>query len=167
MDYAGTILNAFGTYEWDAQLYGALSLGSRVSLAIRSRANRLLLAYHLRFFDKSLNTFFGKVNDALEGRIPPDPNAEPVTSERLKDAADNLEHLSRIIDNVHESLRRAGLTNDSLTAGYLRSIYKHREQLLDLSDWCELAAQPEQVDEIFKGAQQEKERGLSELTRAR
>jgi hypothetical protein len=159
LNYAGAISNAFGTYDWDAQVYGALSVASRVAATVKNRANVLRIAYHLHGLNKTLTNFFETVHATMEGKKPVDPSAKPVTPERLRSIADNLEHLHRIIEYVYESLRRAGLTNNSLTAGSLQSIRKYGEELLSLADWFELMSEPQQVKAIFDRAEQESERG--------
>jgi len=159
LNQATTIANAFGTYDWDAQVYEALSVASRVAASVKNRANVLRLAYRLYVLSNSLNVFLDTVHATMEGRKPVDPNAEPLTPERLKSTADNLIHLHRTIEYIYEGLRRVGLTNNSLTAGSLRSINKNGPELLDLADWLELLASPKEFEAIFERAEHERESG--------
>lgn len=159
MHPAGAISNAFGTYDWDAEVYGALWAASRVAASIKHRANVLRIAYRLRELNRTLTSFFDTVHATMEGKKPADPDAPPLTPERLRSTADNLEHLNRIIEYVYETMRRVGLTNNSLTAGSLRSIHKHGEELLDLAEWFELTATPEQAKFLFDRAEHESKQG--------
>lgn len=167
MNHAGTILNTFEAYDLDAKVYNAISVASRIAANVKNRANVIQLAYRLHELNKTLIKFFELVHGAMEGKIAPDPKSEPVTPERLRAMADNLEHLHRTIEYVFESLRRARLTNNSLTAGSLLSIRKHGEAIVDLADWFELAASPTEIADVFNRAKQQKERGeLVDLVQA-
>jgi hypothetical protein len=75
------------------------------------------------------------------------------------DTSDKLLKLSRDIDYVYESLRRVGLTNNSLTAGNLAKFRGYREQVEDLADWFELSAQSDEVKAIFDRTSAERARG--------
>lgn len=159
MSTAAAIINNFGTYDWDAHVYGVLSSASRLAVNVSNQANVIRIAYRLHKVDSELTRFFGKVDAAMQGKSHADPKAEPPTPESLRATADNLEHLYRTLDYVYESLRRVGLTNNSLTAAYLRNIHRHGESILDLADWFEVTAQADQVESIFDRAKQQKERG--------
>lgn len=166
MTPAVSAIDLFGTLEWDAELHGALSLASRLALSVKHRANVLRLAMFIRTTNRKLHSLFDTANAAMEGKIPPDPNAEPLTPQKIHKIASEVEQLARVIDYVYESLRRVGLTNNSLTAGQLRVFRGYQEPLLDLADWIELAAQSEQVEAIFNRATEERERGeMADLQR--
>lgn len=165
MSTAATVINSLGTYDWNARVYDVLALASRLAASVRDRGNVLRVAYHLRNANKNLTEFLGIVNDAMEGKRKPDPNAEPVSIQTMRSSADNLEQLYRTLEYVVEGCRRAGLMNNSLTAGSLREIQRQLDPIANLADWLDLAAQPEAVDKIFQATEQEKEEGrLIDLT---
>jgi hypothetical protein len=159
LNHAETISNAFATYDWDAQVYGVLSVASHLAATVKNRASVLRIAYLLHGLNKKLTHFSETVHGIMEGRVPVDPNTKPATPEQLRSTADNLEHLHRTIEYVYESLRRVGLTNNSLTAGSLQSMRKHGEELVNFADWFELLSEPQQFNEIFARAEREREHG--------
>lgn len=159
MNGAVSTIDFLGTLEWNAELHGALSVVSRLALSVKKRANVIHVAAFLRTTNRKLRLLFDTIDAAVEGKIAPDPNAEPLTPQKIHQVASEVEQLAHVIDYVYESLRRVGLTNNSLTAGQLRAFHGYHEPLLDLADWIELAAQSEQVEAIFKRAAEERERG--------
>lgn len=106
---------------------------------------------------------FDKIQKAADevatGTISQDANSEPVTPQRLRQVSDNLTHLHQTLAYVIEATRRAGLFNNSLTANSLRRMKELSERLLDLADWCEVAAETEHVNIAFERAHEEKMRG--------
>lgn len=149
---------------WDAEVYGALSDASRLAAAVKDRANSVRIAFGLRKVNAQLNDLFRNIQrdvDAAEtGKASNKAGSdETITSQRLHEAAADVDHLARMLDSLHENARRARLTNNSLMAGSLRGIFKHIDQLHDLADWFETAAQMDEVNAIFARAKEEKERG--------
>jgi hypothetical protein len=153
------VLNAFGTYDLDAQVYGVLSVASQLAADVKNKANRVRLAVWLFNFDRKLAAFLDEVHALVEGKKTVPSGGEPVTPETLKVTAENLAHGARIIDYIYEQSRRAGLTNSTLTAASLRSLRKHNEELIDLVDWLVQLAEPKPVNEAFARAALEKESG--------
>ena len=158
MATAATFLTIIGPDEWDTRVYGALYTASRLSLAVRTRANTLRLAYSFHKVNRLLGEMLSNVYDAVEGKHPV-PDVEPITPRRLEEASQNVDRLARMLEHLCEQAKKAGLTNNSLTAGSLDGIRKRVEELKDLADWFDTAAHPEEVDSIFARAKQERERG--------
>jgi hypothetical protein len=160
---AATIIQSFETYELNTRLYGILSLASRLAASVKNRTNALHLAYGLHRTNRSLTEMFEKIQAAADaaagGSLPPDPNAEPLTPQRLRQVGDNLTQLYNTLDYIVEAARRAGLFNNSLTASSLQRMNSYKERIVDLVDWCEVAAEPEHVNALFQRANEEKERG--------
>lgn len=160
MNNAEAILDNFRSYEWNARMYGVLSAASRVAATVKNRANVIKLAYHLRNLNKLVTEMVENVNAGMEGKLPaPSTNESPMTPRQIREQADRFEHLHRMLEYIYESLRRAGLTNNSLTAGSLLSIHRQTATVADFADWLDLASQSDQVDSLFNRAKQEKERG--------
>ncbi len=154
------MIQALDSPEWNADVYGALSSLSRVAAAVRNKANVIRFAYSLHSANRAFKTLFEKTDAAMNDTTPkPVPDAEIPTPQKLLDTADNLMKLSRSIDYVYESLRRVGLTNNSLTAGSLSKFRGYRQPIEDLADWFEVMAQSDEVKAIFDRASAERERG--------
>src|ERR1700722_17733597 len=113
MNSETAVIQAFESHEWDAEFYGALSAFSRLAVVVKKKANVLHFVYSLHKANSSLRQLFVSVYAAMEGRVPEDPNAEPVTKERLDDVGRNVMHLYRTINYIFECSRRAGLLNNS------------------------------------------------------
>jgi hypothetical protein len=156
---AAAVLQSLETYEVSAGLYGALSVVSRVAANVRHKASVLAIAYTLHKINRHLQSFSDLIDAAMEGRIPPDPNAPPITEERLRKLAENVMNLYRTCDYVYESLKRVGLLNNSLSSGALRTMHAHGETLLNLVDWLELNMQDEDVKALFDRARHEAKNG--------
>jgi hypothetical protein len=152
------VLKPFGTDHLESEFYGVLSLASGLASNVKSRTNVLRLAYGFYGMNRKLATFVSEVQDILTGKVVP-PAAQPPTPATLHDAVSYLEYLYRVIDTVYESSRRVGLTNNSLTAGSLRSIRKHAEDLLDVANWIEVASDSKSVNAVFERASYEKASG--------
>jgi hypothetical protein len=166
MSTAATVISNLGTHNWNARVYDTLALASRLAAAVKNRGNVLRIAYRLHDLNKTVGEFIGVVNSAMNGELKPDPNAEAVTPEMLRSSADNFEQLYRTLDYIIEGSRRAGLTNNSLTAASVRGLQKHLDAIGNLADWFDLASQPEAVNQMFETAKQERERGdLIDLAR--
>lgn len=166
MSTAATVISNLGTHNWNARVYDTLALASRLAAAVKDRGNVLRLAYSLHDLNKNVTKFIGIVNSAMSGELKPDPNAETVTPETLRSNADNFEQLYRTLDYILEGSRRAGLTNNSLTAASIRGLQKNLDAIGNLADWFDLASQPEAVSQIFETANRERERGdLIDLAR--
>ena len=159
MATAADFLIFVGADEWDARVYQVLSSASNLALAVKRRSNTLRIAYHLHKLNGTLKGMLEEVYAVLEGKKHVEPVQEPVTPQRLRQSSDNLERISRMIEALYESGRRAGLTNNSLTAGPLDAIRKHIPELLDVAEWFEAAADSEQVNSAFARAREESKNG--------
>lgn len=88
------------------------------------------------------------------------PPTEPVTPERIRKAAESLRTLHASLDRIYKASKRAGLTNNSLTARSLRNIGEWNEQVLELGELLDLTTEHQDVlNSIFERASKEKERG--------
>ncbi len=162
MSAAETVISNLGTYNWNAKVYDTLALASRLAAAVKNRGNTIRIAYHLRELNGSLERLIDLINRSMRGESKAAPNSEPVTSQTLRSNADNFEQMYRTLDYILECSRRAGLTNNSLTASSVRSLQRHVDPIANLADWFDLASQPEAVGRIFERARKEREHG--ELT---
>ncbi|MGB8540841.1 MAG: hypothetical protein WCD49_04305 [Candidatus Acidiferrales bacterium] len=131
---------------------------SALAAAVKRRANVISLAWDLRKADKTIRDLLERVYGILEGKIHVQPATEPVTPQQIEGMIDNLDMIARMIDTTHESMRRVGLTNNSLTAGSLASLVKHREGILDMADWFDASLKTDVAAAIFARAKRERVR---------
>jgi hypothetical protein len=156
---AAILIQGIETYEWNAEMYGALASVSNIASAVKRKANVIRIAYSLNKINKQLGSMFERVDGVIEGRIPCDPAAEPVTEQRAHEMANDLTRLHYSIEYLYEQLRRAGLTNNSVTAALLGRLRKHGEPILDLADWIEASIDTKEASAIFERAAHEREHG--------
>ena len=136
----------------------SLSKASALAAAVKRRANVALIAYGLWNVSKELKRMLDRVNGILEGRIKVE-QSETLTPMQVENLMDTLDMIARNIDYIHESMRRGGLTNNSLTAGSLGNLLANKEGLLDLVDWIDATQKEDENAAIFARANKEKELG--------
>lgn len=168
MDAASAIVRGLGSPEASVEIYDAVASVTSVAklaAAARNKVQVMRIAMGLRRTNRSLKSLLDLVDDVQSGKRPIDPNTEPVSPQRFQNIVDNLEHVSRMIDFLYESMRRAGLTNNSLTASGLKTFKGYSEPMKDLVDWLDALSKPEYLKSVFDRAKQERERGeLVDLT---
>jgi hypothetical protein len=157
MSTAVAVLGYYEPDRWNADVYGALALASRLSGLVKSRALTVQLAYNLWRLNSILRDFFSEIRKAVEHGVPKDQ--PPVTPERMRDIVQDLRKLHKTIGKIYSACKLTGLTNNSLTAGPLHSIYNYNEDILELAQMLELSQQPETIQSIYDRADVEKERG--------
>jgi len=153
---AAAILANFEVDRWNADVYGAMALASRLSSLVKNRAATVKLAYDLRRLNSTLYRFFDEIHKVVERGMP---KGRGVTPERILEASETLLKLHDALDRFYELCRHARLTNNSLMAGTLKSINDYNDEVLELSDLLKLSLQPEVIQSIYNRAKAEKERG--------
>jgi hypothetical protein len=159
MGCAAILIQGLETYEWNADIYGALNSVSKIASVVKKRANVVRIAYLINKTNRDLDAIFAKMHGVIEGKIKLDPNPEPVTEQRAREIVTDLTRLHASIEGLYERLGRAGLSNNSLTAGQLRKLRVHGEHFLDLADWIEASRQTGEISAIFERAARERESG--------
>jgi len=159
MATAANLLASLGVDEWEVRVYSALSTASSLAAAIKNRTNAVHLAYSFYKINKSLTEMISQAYEMVEGKRTPPPDDEPITPQRLHLVSYNLDELARMIVHLYERGKSAGLTNNSLMAGSLNGMLKHVEEIKDVADWFEAAADSERLSAISARAKQEKENG--------
>ena len=153
------VLSTFGSDLWNAEVYGSLSVASRVASMVKTKTQILHLAYSLHNLNKSLKNIFDTLHEAIEHPRNVEPPAEPATPDQMIRAIAIIRELSTSLDNSYQRAKRARLTNNSLIAGALSRLHTYSEDLVELGDWLEMLLKPEEVNAIFDRANQEIERG--------
>src|ERR1700722_11205335 len=132
---------------------------SALAAAVKRRANVFSLAWHLRKVSGQIKEMLDRTNGIIEGRIQARAAAEPLTPAKIEGLIDTLDMTARSIDYIHESMRRVGLTNNSLTAGSLKELLNQREGVLDLVDWIDATRNDKENAAVFDRARRERELG--------
>lgn len=167
MTNAAAVINNLGSSDLNIQVYDTVSAAAALAKAASDRTKVLGIAYSLLKLNRSFKSLFEQIDDVLTGKRPVDPDVEPMTPQKLQEMIDNLAHICRMVDYFHESMRRARLTNNSLTAGSIRKLQANNERLKDLVDWLDACAKPDELESVFTRAKQERDRGeLYDLTQA-
>jgi hypothetical protein len=137
----------------------SLSLTASLASAVKKRSNAIRITWQFWKVDREVKHLLDRVNGIIEGKIKVEIPAEPVTRPKIEGLIDELDMIARNIDCIHESGRRAGLTNNSRVAASLKSLMAHREGILDVADWLDASLNAEENAAIFTRAQQERELG--------
>ena len=156
MGTASLILTNFEVDRWNADIYGAMALASRLSSLVKNRAATVKLAYDLRKLDRAMASFFHEIHKGIKRGQSKRSDATP---EQVLDASDTLLKMHSTITRLYEACKRSRLTNHSLMAGTLRNINEYNEEVLELSSLLRLSIQPEVVEAIYNRAREEQERG--------
>jgi hypothetical protein len=159
MTNAAAVLTSLGSSDLDVQVYDTVSTAAALAKAASDRAKVFGIAYNLFKANRSFHSLFELVDGILSGTRPVEPDAEPMTPQKVLEMIDNLAHIGRMVDYFHESMRRAGLTNNSLTAESIRKLQANNERLKDLIDWLDACAKPDELESVFNRAKQERDRG--------
>jgi hypothetical protein len=136
-----------------------LACTSALAAAVKRRSNAISIALQFRKADREIKNLLERVNGIIEGRITVETPDEPVTRPQIEGLIDSLDMIARNIDYIHESGRRVGLTNNSLTAGSLKSLVEHREGILDVADWLDVGLRTDENAAILARASRERESG--------
>ncbi len=140
-------------------MYESLSVASRLSSMVKDRTQIFYLAYHIRRMNHKLSGIFEELYLVLEGKKPAPP-PEPMSPERIQTAINSFRQLYSIMSGITAEAKRKRLFNNSLLAGQLLRLTALSDEVLELSDWIEMAVQErDQVDRLFVRAKAEKDRG--------
>jgi hypothetical protein len=156
---AYAVIGNFGSLDWNASIYDALSGVSKLAVSVRDKANVLSLAYGMHKVNKKLAEFFKRSDGLMDGSIKPDPNPRPVTKEDVLTMGYTLNKIHQTLSQNIEAMTRVGLQNNSLTASSLLKMSHYNERVLDLADWVEAVQLKEYTNEVFDRAHLEIERG--------
>jgi hypothetical protein len=156
---AAAVIQTFQTDEWNADVYGAFSVVSNIAAHVKNKANAVQLSYSLYKMNRQLQSLFDKIYAVAEGKVKIEPSEEPVTEERARQMVSDMMRMYRSLEGAYETLRRAGLRNNSLTAGQVLRLRDHCERMLDLADWFETSLDTEEVNALFARASEERARG--------
>jgi hypothetical protein len=150
-----------GSDNWNIDVHGTISFAARLSGAIKSRRATIQLAFCTSRLNSKLDDFFHTIHERMEarqdGRLPA-PDA-PVDPEAVQNAINALNVLHGVLDSICVSTRKAGLLNNSFTAGGLLRLRRNDERVIELRAWLEDMLHPEELESLFAKAEQEFERG--------
>jgi hypothetical protein len=155
----GTAIAVLGNFEsdrWDADVHGAIALASRLSALVKTHAAALSFSRQVRRFNHALSDFLSEVHKAIEKGEHPDGD---ITPERIREAEQALRKLHEKIKGLYIACKRAGLTNNTLTAGQLHTMAEYADTILELAELLELSLTPDLIQAIYDRAQAERESG--------
>lgn len=156
---AAAVIQTFQSDEWNADVYGAFSVVSNIAAHVKNGANTLQLTYSLYQMNRQLQSLFDKVYAVIEGKVKIEPRDAHVTEERAREMVSDMMRMYRSLEGLYETLSRAGLRNNSLTARQVLRLREHCEKMLDLADWFETSLHSEEVNALFARASEEREHG--------
>lgn len=159
MASAAAVLQGFQSNESSADVNRALSLASGISASVKNKATTLRVAYLLHKMNRILDGLFQRVQLVSEGKIVVMPNPDALRPESLQETSRNLVSLYRRLESTYEALRRAGLLNNSLTAGQLLKLHNNAEGVLDFVDWFDTLAKEDEVRALLARGSREREQG--------
>jgi hypothetical protein len=158
MASAAVLAGSLGSDQWDAQVYAVLSMASRLSALVKSRAQTIRLGYHLWQLNSLLGRFFDDIRGRAEGKLV-EAHATSSSPEQIDDSIRALRQIHVKIETIYEAARRARLTNNSLLAMPLRSVHTYSDDILELAELLEAYQNSDGIKAIYDRAAQEKARG--------
>lgn len=159
MGTADAVIQRLGSQEFNAELYDSVSLTAKLAAAVANRAQVMRIAYSLHKANRSIKTMLDSVDNILAGKESAKFEAGESSPFQTQNVIENLAHISRMLDYTSEMMKRARLTNNSLTAGALKKLQDNGESIKDLLDWFDAASKPEELQKVFNRAKEERESG--------
>src|ERR1700689_5381122 len=102
------------TDAWNAELYGSLSISSRLKSAIANGTAQIKIAAFFWKTNRALDSLFEKINTALRDAESGKTKAsEPLNRARVEKTVNSLMDLYEILDNIHQHCVRCRLNNAS------------------------------------------------------
>jgi hypothetical protein len=139
-------------------LYGSLSISSRLKAAISNQAAQLTIAAFFWKTNRSLESFFGKIETAIRDAESGKSKNEPVNRARIEKAINDLINLFELLDNIHQHCVRYRLTNMSRLATGLGNLRRNADKVEELAIWLQDSLNPDFKD-AFATARTEFENG--------
>ncbi len=151
-----------GTDAWNADLYGSLSISSRLSAAIRSSTAQLKIAGFFWKTNQKIESFLSRIDSAVRDAERAAENGtaknEPLNHARVEKAVNQLLDLYQILDNIHQHCVRYRLNNFSRLAVGLGRLRRNADRVNELAMWLHDALNPDFKD-AFASARAEFENG--------
>jgi hypothetical protein len=147
-----------GTDTWNAELYGSLSVSSRLSAAIKNQAAQFKIAAFFWSTNLRIESFFGKIETAVRNAENGKSKNEPINRASVEKAINDLINLYGILDNIHQHCVRYRLNNMSRLATGLGRLRRNADKVQELAIWLQDSLNPDFKD-AFATAQAEFENG--------
>jgi len=162
MEMALAAATFIGTDAWNADLYGSLSISSRLSAAIKSSAAQLKIAGFFWKTNQKIESFLDRIDsavrDAESAAAKGKSKNEPLDRVRVEKAVNQLLDLYLILDNVYQHCVRYRLNNFSRLAGGLSRLRRNADRVNELAMWLHDVLNPDFKD-AFASAGAEFENG--------
>lgn len=158
--YLATATATFvGTPTWNADLYGALSVSSRLSALIASRSAQFKISMYFWSTNRKLEGFLDSVDrDIAKAEKGELKSQNKATREDVEKAIGRLIDLHCTLDNIHKECLRYRLNNSSRIAPAISRFHRNAERIEELAHWLNDMINPDYQD-AFATAQAEFEKG--------
>jgi hypothetical protein len=152
----------FGTDTWNAEVYGSLSISSRLSALLKSNAAQLKLVEFFWKTNRNIESFLDKIDNAVRNAEKAiekgNANSEPLNRAAAEKAIGQLSDLYQILDNIHQHCVRYRLNNFSRLAVGLNRLRRNADRVDELAAWLQDVLNPDFKD-AFATARAEFENG--------
>ncbi len=160
--YMATNAMFITTDSWNAELYGSLSVSSRLSAAIKSGTALLKILYFLNRANNSLGDMLNKIDkgmdDAQRGKTKPSTPGGP-DRQTIEKTTCRLDELYRLLDGIHAVCRQHRVQNVSLLAPGMAKLRRNADRVSELADWLRDMLDPAGYRDAFANALREFENG--------
>jgi hypothetical protein len=147
-----------GTDTWNAELYGSLSVSSRLKAAIANQSAQFKIAAFFWKTNRSLESFFDKIETAVRNAENGKSKNGPVNRANIEKGINDLINLYEILDSIHQHCVRYRLNNISRLAAGFGGLRRNADKVEELAIWLQDSLNPDFKD-AFATAQAEFENG--------
>ncbi|WP_128914918.1 hypothetical protein [Granulicella sibirica] len=154
-----------GTDMWNAEVYGGLSVASRMSATIRQGRNTLKIRWAFMRLNGIMTGFLEHFYLVLEGKVPASDTSaatEMPSADRVERAMEGLWNLHHAIEGLYDTGVRKGFRQRTLLRDQMATLEKNKELLVDMIQWLSQMTDSEEmtrINELFDLAEAEIERG--------
>jgi hypothetical protein len=147
-----------GSDIWNAELYGALSISSRLSAAIANQTAQVKIAGYFWVVNRRIESFLDQIASAVHGAELGKVKSAPKGRADVEKAISTVMNLHGVLDNIYQHSMRYRLNNVSRLAIGLNRLHRNAERVHELAMWLEDTLNPDFKD-AFATAQAEFEHG--------
>jgi hypothetical protein len=141
-----------GSDAWNAELYGSLSISSRLKSAIANGTAQFKIAAFFWKTNRALDSFLEKIDTAERNAESGKTKAsEPLNLERVEKTVNSLIDLCEVLNNIHQLCVRHRLNNASRLAGGLSRLRKNADRIEEIAHWLNDVTHPDFKDKFAAG----------------
>ena len=137
--------------QWNSAYYGAMAAASTATEAFQKKATEIAFPLRLWNLARKIRDLADLIdNPQKQKSAKPVPPGERVDVHK---AVEQFDIMIATVDDFYDRCRRAGRTNQTLTAASLTSIRHHMETIRDFTERVKLEIDP-RTDEMFRRARE-------------